>query len=256
MTIGGSEMKSVLTIAGLDPSGGAGILADVKTIKDLGFFPSSAVTVITYQNTCGVYGIYEVEPECIERQISAVLEDLNLASVKVGLVCSKNQAKVIAKLIKGLGIPKVVDPVIKATVGYEFSGKDVYSIIAEACDIITPNADEASKLSEMEVKDVKSAEEAARVIADRFGCSVVVTGGKLCGKDVAFDVNTGKTFVIEDKIVDAEIHGTGCVYSSALACYVAKGLNLYDACKKAREFVYKAVINSAEVGKCLKVVNV
>ncbi len=245
-----------MSIAGLDPSGGAGILADVKTIKALGFFPSSAVTVITYQNTCGVYGIYEIEPKCLERQISAVLDDLNLAGIKVGLVCSKDQAKVIAKLIKGLEIPKVVDPVIKATTGFKFSGRDVYSILAEACDVVTPNADEASKLSGIEIEDSESAEKAAKEIADRFGCSVVVTGGSLGGRDVVFDADTGKTFVIEGKIVDAEIHGTGCVYSSALACYLAKGLGLQDACKKAREFVYRAVINSAEVGRCLKVVNV
>ncbi len=249
-------MRSVLAIAGLDPSGGAGILADVKTIKALGFFPSSAVTVITYQNTCGVYGIYEVKPVCLERQISAVLDDLNLAGIKIGLVCSTNLANVIAKLIKGVEIPKVVDPVIRATTGFKFSGKEVYSILAEACDIITPNADEASKLSEMEVKDTKSAEEAAKVIADRFGCSVVVTGGSLGGKDVIFDIDTEKTYVVEGKIINIEIHGTGCVYSSALACYLAKGLSLHEACKKARKFVHKAVINSVRIGRCLEVVNV
>ena len=249
-------MRSILTIAGLDPSGGAGILADVKTIRILNFFPSSAVTAITYQNTCAVYGIHEVEPECLERQILAVIEDLKLAGVKVGLVCSVNLASVIAKLIKDLDVPKVVDPVIKATTGFKFSGKEVYSILAKVCDVITPNADEASKLSEMEVKDVESAKEAAKAIADRFGCSVVVTGGSLGGKDVVFDVDTGRLFVIEGKIINMEIHGTGCVYSSALTCYLAKGLSLHEACNRAREFVYKSVMNSVEVGRCLRVTGV
>ncbi len=249
-------MRSILSIAGLDPSGGAGILADAKTIRSLGFFPSSAVTVITYQNTCGVYGIYEVKPECLERQILAVLDDLNLAGVKVGLVCSIDLANVIVKLIKNLDVPKVVDPVIKATMGFRFSGKDVYSILAKACDVITPNADEASKLSGIEVKDIESAKEAAKIIADRFGCSVVITGGSLGGKDVVFDVNTRRVFVIEGEVIDMEIHGTGCVYSSALTCYLAKGLGLYEACKEARVFVHKAVMNSVEVGRCLKVVGI
>ncbi len=247
-------MKSVLAIAGLDPSGGAGILADVKTIRALGFFPSSVVTVITFQNTCRVNGIREIEAECIERQISAVLDDLKLAGIKVGLVCSKRSAKAIAKLIKDLKIPKVVDPVIKATVGFEFSGEDVYSILAEVCDVITPNADEASKLSGILVRDVKSAERPARSIADMFGCSVVITGGSLGGMDIVFD--SGRVFVIEGEIVRSEIHGTGCVYSSAITCYLAKGLSLREACRRAREFVYKAILNSAEVGRCLKVVNV
>ncbi len=247
-------MKSVLTIAGLDPSGGAGILADVKTIRALGFFPSAVVTVVTFQNTCKIEGMKEIDPESIERQISAVVNDLNPIGIKIGLVCSKESAKTIAKLIENVDVPKVVDPVIRSTVGFEFSSEVVYSILAEACDVITPNADEASRLSGIHVKDLKSAEIAAKIIAEDFGCDVVITGGSLGGKDIVFD--SGRVFVIEGDILEFEVHGTGCVYSSALTCYLSSGLELYEACKKAREFVYKAVLNSVEVGKCLKVANV
>jgi len=247
-------MRSVLAVAGLDPSGGAGIIADVRTIRALGFFPSSVVTVITFQNTCGVKGIREIDAECVERQISAVLEDLRLAGIKIGLVCSERSAKVIAKAVGNLNVPKVVDPVIKATTGFEFSGESVYSVLAEVCDVITPNADEASRLSGIPVRDVRSAENAAKVISETFGCSVVITGGSLGGRDVVFDA--GRTFVVEGEVTGSEIHGTGCVYSSALTCYLAMGLKLYDACKKARKFVHRAVIDSVEVGRCLRVAGV
>ena len=245
-------MKSVLTIAGLDPSGGAGILADIKTIRALGFFPSAVVTTITFQNTCEVRGIREID--CIEEQMLPVLKDLSLAGIKIGLVCSKDSAKKIAKSIENVDVPKVVDPVMKATVGFEFSSKDVYSILAEACDVITPNAEEAALLSGIEVKDVKSAKIAAKTIAKDFGCSVVITGGSLSGKDVIFD--SEKIYVVEGDVLKFEVHGTGCVYSTALTCYLAKGFSLYEACKRAREFVHRAVLNSVEVGRCLKVLNV
>lgn len=249
-------MKSILVVAGLDPSGGAGILADVKTVRALGFFPSSAVTVVTYQNTCGVYGLRELEPECVAKQISAVLEDLKVAGVKVGLVCSVESASTIAELIDGLEVPKVVDPVMRATVGFEFSGVDVYRRLAEVCDVITPNAEEASLLSGLPVEDVRSAEKAAEIIANDFGCSVIVTGGSLKGKDVVFDSDSNETFLVGGEVSEFEVHGTGCVYSTALTCYLTIGFDLKEACEKARDFVRKAAFESLKVGRCMRVVGV
>ncbi len=244
-------MKSVLTIAGLDPSGGAGILADVRTIRALGFHPSSVVTVITFQNTCEIFGVEVVDADSIRRQISAVLNDLDLAGIKIGLVCSEESARAIADSISDLEVPKVLDPVLKATVGFEFSNVRVYEVLAEICDVVTPNAYEASAMSGIEVGDLDSALKACRIIRNKFGCNVVVTGGSLGGRDLIHDGT-----VIEHGMIRGEVHGTGCVYSTALTCYLAKGLELREACKRAREFVHKAVLNSVEVGRCLRVVNV
>jgi hydroxymethylpyrimidine/phosphomethylpyrimidine kinase len=245
-------MKSILAIAGFDTCGGAGIHADIKTIRDLGFHPSSAITVVTFQNTCGIDGIYEIKPKVVEKQILAVLDDLDLAGIKIGLVCSVDVAEVISKLIADLEVPKVVDPVIKATTGFDFAGVEVYSIIAKACDILTPNAYEASLLSGVEVKTLDDAKKSAEIIAERFDCSVVITGGSLGGKDVVFD---GEIHIVEGELIDKEVHGTGCVYSSALTCYLAKGYDLTEACKMARDFVYNAVKNAKAIGRCLEVVD-
>ncbi len=244
-------MKSVLTIAGLDPSGGAGILADVRTIRALGFHPSSVVTVITFQNTCEIFGVEEVDADSIRNQISAVLNDLDLAGIKIGLVRSEESARAIADSISDLDVPKVLDPVLKATVGFEFSNVRVYEILAEICDVLTPNAYEASAMSGIEVRDLDSALKACRIIRKKFGCDVVVTGGSLGGKDVIHDGT-----VVEHGTIRGEVHGTGCVYSTALTCYLAKGFELREACRRARDFVHNAVLNSVEVGRCLRVVNV
>jgi len=246
-------MKSILTIAGLDPCGGAGIHADILTISSLGFHPCSVVTVITFQNTCTISGIFEIESDAIREQILAVIKDVNLAGIKVGLVCSKDVAKTVAEIISRIDVPKVVDPVIKATVGFKFTDGNVYKILAKACDVITPNTYELSVLSQCNVRSIEDVKKAARLIAEKFNCSVVVTGGSLGGKDVVFDKNN--FYIIEEELVEKEVHGTGCVYSSALTCYLAKGFDLLEACEKARKFIYNAVKNSKNIGKCLPIVN-
>jgi hydroxymethylpyrimidine/phosphomethylpyrimidine kinase len=246
-------MKSILSIAGLDTCGGAGLHADIKTIKILGFHPASVVTAITFQNTCGISGMMSLHSGVIERQLSAIFEDLRVEGVKIGMVNKLEVAEVIVDKIKGLSIPRVLDPVIRASVGFDLGLKDAYETIARSCDVITPNVEEAMQFSGMKIEDTESARMAAEKIADVFNCSVVITGGKLEGKDVVYDVQHGKHHTIEAELIAAEVHGTGCVYSSALVCYLAKGFKLFIACEKARDFVLQAIKRRKMIGKCMPI---
>jgi hydroxymethylpyrimidine/phosphomethylpyrimidine kinase len=242
-------MKAVMSIAGIDPSGGAGLYTDLAVIRRLGFYPCGVATALTYQNTCEVRGVYELDQQVIANQISSVLDDLDVVAIKIGLVGSS--ANAIADLIRDVEI-KVVDPVLKSTTGFDFSNLNAYKSLARICDVITPNVDEAQALAGCKIEDVESAKDCAKRIFERFGCAVVITGGKLGGVDVIFDGNEFCT--VKADIYDYEVHGTGCVYSSALTCYLAKGYDLFKACEFARAFVLEAVKNSLKVGRCLRVV--
>lgn len=242
-------MKAVMSVAGIDPSGGAGLYVDLAVIRRLGFYPCGVATVVTYQNTCGIKGLYELGWEVISNQISSILEDLNVVGVKIGLV--GNSAYFLSELIKDIEI-KVVDPVLTSTTGFDFSNLDVYKHLAKFCDVVTPNVDEAQALANFKIYDIESAKECAERIFEKFGCAVVITGGKLGGVDVAFD---GKRFhTIKSEIYDFEVHGTGCVYSTALTCYLAMEYDFFKACELARDFVMNSVKNSLKMGRCLKVV--
>ncbi len=244
-------MKAIMSIAGIDPSGGAGLYVDLAVIRRLGFYPCGVATVVTYQNTCEVRGMYELDQDVLANQISSVLEDLDVVAVKIGLI--GKSAYSLSDLIKGIDV-KVVDPILKSTTGFDFSNLKVYKSLASVCDVITPNAYEARALAGCKVEDVESAKECAKRIFEKFGCAVVITGGGLGGVDVVFDGN--EFYTVESKIYDYEVHGTGCVYSSALTCYLAKGHDLFKACELARVFVLNSVKNSLKVGRCLRVVRV
>ena len=248
------KFPSILAIAGFDVCGGAGIHADIKTISSIGFHPSSVVTTITFQNTCGVYGIEKIDARNVERQISAILDDLNVVGIKLGLVCDLETAKLVADIIGKLRIPKVLDPVIKASVGFEFSNAEIYRVLAKACDFITPNVNEAELMANEGIEDIEDAKRVAEKLSKEFNCSTIITGGSLHGRDVVFDFEKLKSFTVEAEFSSFEIHGTGCVYSSALTCYLARGNNLEDACRLARLFLLEAVKRAKPIGNCSPVV--
>lgn len=248
------KFPSILTIAGFDTCGGAGIHADIRTISSLGFHPSSVVTAITFQNTCKILGVERVKAKTIDKQLSAVFDDLNIAGIKIGLVCDVEAAKLIADKIKELEVPKVLDPVIKASVGYEFSDVEVYKVIAKACDYITPNASEAALMANQNIRCLEDAKNAAKKLSKSFNCSTIITGGSLDGKDVVYDLNESKIYTVEAEFSAFEIHGTGCVYSTALTCYLAKGNSLEDSCRLARLFLLESIKKAKPIGNCSPVV--
>jgi hydroxymethylpyrimidine/phosphomethylpyrimidine kinase len=240
--------RTILTVSGLDPCGGAGLHADVKTAKALGFHSISVITALTVQNTCKVFEVQPVNPEIISNQLKALLEDTVIGGVKIGLIPNLEVANVVKKYLKRVEAVKVLDPVLSATAGGKIGDKEGYKLLARGVDVITPNLREAKEITGLQAEPEKLAKE----IYEKFGCSVVITGGEMGGKDLIYD---GRVFSVEAEFSLVEIHGTGCVYSTALTCYLAKGNTLEDASRLARLFLLESVKRALRIGKCHPVVN-
>ncbi len=241
--VGLRRQEVILIVSALDPSGGAGAVADVKTARALGFYPCLAITAVTFQNTCEVSGVLRLESEAVRSQIRAVAEDLKLSCVKVG-ACARKE------FLEGFDFECIVyDPVIRATVGGELTPVEECVRIAEISSIITPNRYEAELMCRFLSIECGSDAEMAKALSRELGCSVIITGRSdvVCGG--------GRVEVVEMEHSGVDVHGTGCVYSTALACYLSK-TDLFEAARLAREFVSRAAKNPLHVGKCRPVVNV
>ena len=246
----------VLTIAGSDCSGGAGIQADIKTISALGAYAASAITAITVQNTCGVTGIYPVPPSYVKGQIEAVMTDIRPRAVKIGMINDVEIVKAIASSIKEHR-PKFVvfDPVMVSTSGCKLiEDKAIEAIKNELiplATIITPNLSEANVLTGNCPDDVKSMTSAGEKILE-LGCNaVLIKGGHLNGNDMCdvLCIKGEKTPYIytASKISSKNTHGTGCTLSSAIATYLALGETLNEAVEKAKEYVHNGILNGKDV---------
>lgn len=246
MNVNRAEKRTnvILLISALDPSGGAGISADIKTAHALEFYPCPVITAVTYQNTCKITGIFRI-PE-VERQVSSVVEDVEVTCIKVGACAKADYLRCAEKA--GITEIKVYDPVLRASVGYSLTPlKDAVELASES-EVITPNREEAAEICRYLGFRCGNAEELCELIYDHLGCKVVVTGVV----DVAYDGRKFEKF--EGEHSGKEVHGTGCVFSTALACYLVTH-SFFDAVKKAKAFVCSAAVNSLDVGKCKKVVN-
>jgi|Deesub1362A_J573_1020465.scaffolds.fasta_scaffold00104_1 hydroxymethylpyrimidine/phosphomethylpyrimidine kinase len=244
---------SILSIAGLDPSGCAGLLIDIRVIRSLGFHPCGVVTALTLQNTCHAEG-YEVVPhDLMRKQITEIFKDLNVLGVKIGLLNSLESAEAVEMALGDFDGFVVLDPVIKSTTGLNFFETDVKNIferLAGVVDVITPNIFEAELISYLKIKTVDEAKKAAKKISEMFECSTIITGGGLGGRDVVFERKTGEVFTVEAEFSPVEIRGTGCVYSTALTCYLSKGNKLVDAARLARVYLLETVKRAKPAGKC------
>jgi hydroxymethylpyrimidine/phosphomethylpyrimidine kinase len=247
---------SLISIAGLDPSGCAGLLLDVRVIRALGFHPCGVVTALTFQNTCRGYGFEQVSPSVVEKQLNSILEDKLVAGVKIGLLNSVEVAEVVANLLKDYEFdnrgPVVWDPVFKSTTKLEFFNESFVGVaesLSAIVDVATPNVEEAELLSGVKINERTSAEKAAMIISRKLNSAVVITGGKLNGIDVVFDGK--KAFTVEAEFSPVEIRGTGCIYSSALTCYLSKGESLEDGARLSRLYLLESVKRARLTGKCL-----
>ena len=248
-------MKRILTIAGSDSGGGAGIQADLKTITLLGGFGMSAITALTAQNTVGVQGIVELDAEFVKRQIDSVLSDIGADAVKTGMLSNSEIVRAVAEKIKEYGIEKVVvDPVMVAKSGDALLKKDAQETIKKEllplCYVATPNLPEAAVLSGHEVKGVDDMKEAAMVIHQLGARNVLVKGGHLTGNplDLLFDGERFHEFEVQ-RVETRNTHGTGCTYSAAIATELAKGKPLEEAIKEAKAFMTVALRFSLDLGK-------
>lgn len=250
-----SAYTKVLSIAGSDSGGGAGIQGDLKTMSALGCYATTAITAVTVQNTVGVQQVYPIPVPMVIAQVQAVLEDLMPKAIKIGMVYNSELAIALAELLKSFpGIPIVFDPVMVSTSGDKLLKKNSISTLKKTLlpvsYILTPNLDEASLLAEMRIRDVEEMKIAALRILTYGGFSVLVKGGHLQGLDL-YDVyvdRDGNQHTFQSKVVQTyNTHGTGCSLSSAIACYLAKGYPLLESISKARTYLNHAIIEGKDV---------
>ncbi|MCH3964759.1 MAG: bifunctional hydroxymethylpyrimidine kinase/phosphomethylpyrimidine kinase [Clostridium sp.] len=246
-------MKKVLTIAGSDSSGGAGIQADLKTMSALGVFGMSVVTAITAQNTVGVQNVMEASPEIVESQIRSIFDDIEVDAVKIGMVSNSKNISVIDRLLKEYRVKNIVlDPVMISKSGYfllkEEAQEQLKHLIGTA-DLVTPNIPEAEVISGIKISDKEDMIKAAFKIKE-LGCKNVLVKGGHREKD-ANDVllfNNNISYMECSRINTNNTHGTGCTLSSAIASYIARGLDLEQAVLNSKKYITKAIENSFSIG--------
>lgn len=248
-------MKKVLSIAGSDCSGGAGIQADLKTFSAHGVFGMSVIASVVAENTCRVIAIQNIAPDMIRKQIDAVFEDIEVDAVKIGMLSTPEGMKAVAeKILQYKPSNIVIDPVMYAKNGCPLMEKTaidaLIQIIIPLADVLTPNIPEAEKIAGIRIFGISDMEIAAKKI-HRMGCkAVVVKGGHAAGSalDILFD---GKDFYHFDGIrIDTKnTHGTGCTFSSAIASQLSTGVALNTAVERAKVYVTKAIEHSLTIGK-------
>jgi len=244
----------VLTIAGSDPSGGAGIQADLKTFATLGAFGAAVVTALTAQNTCGVRGIEAVSPAFVVQQLEAVLDDLDVCAIKTGMLGRVAVVEAVAsRLATVRPVPIVVDPVLVATAGQPLSDSDAVATIRRRllplAALVTPNLAEAEALTGRPVSTPAEMHDAARVLVDAGARAVLVKGGHL--PDAALDVlYDGATFhELVAPRVPGTFHGSGCTLSAAIAVELARGVTLHAAVSRAKRYVTDVLAHSPARGR-------
>lgn len=248
-------MRKILTIAGSDSSGGAGIQADIKTFCALGVYGMSVITAVTAQNTMGVFDAVELNREIIEKQIDCIFEDMGADSVKIGMVSSREIIRVVSSSLQKWNAKNIVlDTVMISKSGYNLLKKDaedaLKKLLIPIADVVTPNIPEAEELTGMKIATLDDMKEAAKSILDMGAKSVVIKGGHLKGDatDVFYD---GSNFIFKPshRIDTKNTHGTGCTFSAAIASYLGKGYVKDEAFSLAKEYITKAIYNSLQIGK-------
>jgi hydroxymethylpyrimidine/phosphomethylpyrimidine kinase len=248
----------VLSIAGSDSSGGAGIQADLKTISALGGYGMTAITALTAQNTLGISSITPVAPEFLGEQIRLNLDDIGADAIKVGMLPSVEAVKVVSALLEELadGAPVVLDPIMAASTGEDLTSGAALGCLKEALigltDLVTPNVVEAEILSGSSINTVEECVVAgAKLLEDLGTKAVLITGGHLEGPEVhdVLITPSGKQVFTGPRLQTANTHGTGCTLSSAVATELAFGAPLVEAVEKGIGFVRSAILAADDLGQ-------
>ncbi len=245
----------VLTIAGSDSGGAAGIQADLKTISAIGCYGMSVITALTAQNSTGVQGVLGIEPSFVTEQLKSIFSDLRPDAIKIGMVHSPELASAIATFLKDHSdIPIVFDPVMVATSGDRLIEKDTIAVIVRELfplsTIITPNMDEAALLAQIPVNNTEDMYLAGKKIISMGSPHVIIKGGHLKQEQltsILFDQNTCTKEFHQTRINTKNTNGSGCTFSSAIAAYLALGDSLYDAIEKAQLYISNAIESGKEV---------
>jgi hydroxymethylpyrimidine kinase/phosphomethylpyrimidine kinase len=247
-----SETPRALTVAGFDPSGGAGVLADVRTFAALGLRASAVITSLTFQNTRQVFGAEHQTGETVRAQLLPLLEDGEFACAKTGMLPTREVVLMVARLFRETNLPRpVVDPVMVSSSGQQLMEDNALNIfIAElmpSARLVTPNIPEAEALTGTTITSEADMRQAARRIRELGARAVLIKGGHLLGAEDAIDVldDEGTVTVFrEQRVIGAELHGSGCILSAAIAAGLGKGMRLGDAVGAAKNFVLDAIRSS------------
>ena len=253
------HVNKVLTIAGSDSGGGAGIQADIKSISANGCFATSVITAITAQNTLGVNAVEGLSVDIIEKQIDAVLNDIGTDSVKIGMLHTTEVVHCVARMLRKYEVDNIVlDPVMVSTSGHRLIEESAIEVLKSElipmARVITPNIPEAEILLGKSITRQEELPEATRQLAEKYGVSVLLKAGHLVGEelmDIFYNNETGETIELNARYINTRnTHGTGCTLSSALASQLAKGLSLTEAVRTAKHYIDQAIIHGAryEIG--------
>lgn len=249
-------MKKVLTIAGSDSSGGAGIQADIKTITVHKMYAMSAITALTAQNTRGVFGIMEATPEFVENQLDCIFTDIFPDAVKIGMVSNSKIIEAIVKKLHQYNAKNIViDPVMVSTSGCKLISDEaqdaLINLLLPIGTVITPNIPESQVLCGFEIKDEKDMSEAGKYIANKIKGAVLVKGGHLVSDaiDLLCTEDDNMYWYRTERIDNPNTHGTGCTLSSAIACNLAGGKSLNESIKNAKSYLTGALRAGLDLGK-------
>lgn len=250
-------MKSVLSIAGSDSSGGAGIQADIKTIAAHGLFAQTAVTALTAQNTLGVRGVSDASPEFVKLQIETVFDDIRPDAVKIGMISSGAIAEAVADALDEVGASNVVlDPVMVATSGSALMANEAVEVMVHRlfplADVITPNVPEAQVLAGFDIEDEAGMEQAGEALRAllRDDAFVLVKGGHRVNDANDLLVGPDGAVWLEGERIDTRnTHGTGCTLSSAIACGLASGFDMVESVRRAKEYLTGALQHDPHLGR-------
>jgi len=247
-------MKVLLTIAGSDSCGGAGIQADLKTFSALGTYGMSVITAVTAQNTMGVESVRELDREIIEDQINCLFQDIPIDAVKVGMVASREIIDVIGETLSRWQPPYVViDPVMVSKSGCHLlrpeAKEELIKVLLPLADVVTPNIPEAEAITGVKITDIEQMEQAAVMIKELGAKNVVIKGGHLDGDPVDVLYANGRFYHFKgNRVHTKNTHGTGCTFSSAIAAYLARGYDVYQAVKRAKDYITGAIEQALDIG--------
>jgi len=232
----------VMSIAGVDPSAGAGVFADLKTFQAIGVYGTGIVTALTAQNPYKFFSTQPVSPEYIEEEIDSVLDSYEVEFIKTGMMYSPEIIKLVSRKVKEYNLKAVVDPVMVATSGGDLTKEDIAKAmnkyLLRNAILTTPNIAEAEKLSNLKIKTREDAFKASKKIK----CDNIITGGHLDGLNT-ININNEVNFIKQDLIETDNLHGTGCNLSAAVTAYLAKDNDLYTSIEKALDYVYEGIKN-------------
>lgn len=250
-----SKVKSTLTIAGTDPSGGAGIQADLKTFQEREVYGMSVVTSLVAQNTIGVQAVHHIPVPFIEQQLTSVFTDIVPSAVKTGMIASEEMMRVIAAVLQKSATAYVMDPVMYAKSGHALMGENtreaLKTYLVPLASLITPNVPEAEELTGMTIEDEAGMKQAAKRIVQEYGAkAVLLKGGHMEGNAAADWLYDGESFTSykAERIPTKHTHGTGCTYSAAITAELAKGRSLQEAVQIGKDYVTAAIKYSLKLG--------